>query len=172
MNHWIIAPVVLPAVLAPFTVMVLRHHLDLERIFSVAGTLVLVVVTLALLGQASDGAIQVYELGAWPAPFGIVLVLDRLAAMMIVLTSVLALVVLLYAIGTGWDERGRHFHALFQFQLMGLLGAFLTGDAFNLFVFFEVLLIASYGLMIHGGGGRRLQAGVQYVVYNLIGRHT
>ena len=169
MNHWIIAPVVLPAVLAPFTVMVLRHHLDLERIFSVAGTLVLVVVTLALLGQASDGAIQVYELGAWPAPFGIVLVLDRLAAMMIVLTSVLALVVLLYAIGTGWDERGRHFHALFQFQLMGLLGAFLTGDAFNLFVFFEVLLIASYGLMIHGGGGRRLQAGVQYVVYNLIG---
>ena len=58
MNHWIIAPVVLPAVLAPFTIMVLRHHLDLERIFSVAGTLVLVVVTLALLGQASDGAIR------------------------------------------------------------------------------------------------------------------
>ncbi|MFV0514171.1 MAG: monovalent cation/H+ antiporter subunit D [Jhaorihella sp.] len=169
MNHWIIAPVVLPAVLAPFIIMVLRHHLDLERIFSVAGTLVLVVVTLALMGQAADGTIQVYELGAWPAPFGIVLVLDRLAAMMIVLTSLLALVVLLYAIGTGWDERGRHFHALFQFQLMGVLGAFLTGDAFNLFVFFEVLLIASYGLMIHGGGGRRLRAGVQYVVYNLIG---
>ena len=75
MNHWIIAPVVLPAVLAPFTIMVLRHHLDLERIFSVAGTLVLVVVTLALLGQASDGAIQVYELGAWPAPFRFISIL-------------------------------------------------------------------------------------------------
>ena len=76
---------------------------------------------------------------------------------------------MLYAIGSGWDRRGRHFHALLQFQLMGLYGAFLTGDLFNLFVFFEVLLIASYGLMVHGGGQKRLQAGVQYVVYNLLG---
>ena len=97
------------------------------------------------------------------------LVLDRLAAIMVVLTCVIALAVVLYAIGSGWDRRGRHFHALLQFQLMGLFGAFLTGDLFNLFVFFEVLLIASYGLMIHGGGKRRLQAGVQYVVYNLLG---
>jgi multicomponent K+:H+ antiporter subunit D len=89
--------------------------------------------------------------------------------MMILLTSVLALVVLLYAISSRWDERGRHFHALFQFQLMGILGAFLTGDLFNLFVFFEVLLIASYGLMIHSGGTARLRAGVQYVLFNLIG---
>ncbi|KKL64051.1 hypothetical protein LCGC14_2168980, partial [marine sediment metagenome] len=77
--------------------------------------------------------------------------------------------VLLYSIGSGWDRRGWHFHALFQFQLMGILGAFLTGDLFNLFVFFEVLLIASYGLMIHAGGNARLRAGVQYVLYNLIG---
>ncbi|MEM7615997.1 MAG: monovalent cation/H+ antiporter subunit D, partial [Pseudomonadota bacterium] len=66
-------------------------------------------------------------------------------------------------------ERGRHFHALFQFQLMGIMGAFLTGDLFNLFVFFEVLLIASYGLMIHAGGNARLRAGVQYVLFNLLG---
>ncbi|HAW46325.1 MAG TPA: monovalent cation/H+ antiporter subunit D, partial [Roseovarius sp.] len=91
------------------------------------------------------------------------------SAMMVLLTAVLALVVLLYAIGTGWDQRGRNFHALWQFQLMGICGAFLTGDAFNLFVFFEVLLIASYGLMIHAGGARRLKAGVQYVIYNLLG---
>ncbi len=97
------------------------------------------------------------------------LVLDRLSAMMVLLTAVLALIVLLYAIGTGWDDRGRHFHALFQFQLMGICGAFLTGDAFNLFVFFEVLLIASYGLMIHAGGAMRLRAGLQYVVMNLAG---
>ncbi|MEO1025490.1 MAG: monovalent cation/H+ antiporter subunit D, partial [Pseudomonadota bacterium] len=76
---------------------------------------------------------------------------------------------LLYSMGSGWDDRGRHFHALFQFQLMGILGAFLTGDLFNLFVFFEVLLIASYGLMIHAGGNARLRAGVQYVLFNLIG---
>ena len=169
MNNWIVIPVVLPALLAPFIIMVIRHHLDLQRIFSVMGTVALVAVSFGLMAQAASGEIQVYELGNWPAPFGIVLVLDRLSALMAVLTTVLALVVLLYAIGTGWDARGRHFHALFQFQLMGVLGAFLTGDAFNLFVFFEVLLIASYGLMIHGGGAVRLRAGVQYVVYNLLG---
>lgn len=169
MNNWLIMPIVLPALLAPFIIMVIRHHLDLQRIFSLAGTAALAGISLALMGQAAGGDIQVYELGDWPAPFGIVLVLDRLSALMIVLTTVLALAVLIYAVGSGWDARGRHFHALFQFQLMGILGAFLTGDAFNLFVFFEVLLIASYGLMIHSGGAQRLRAGMQYVVYNLLG---
>ena len=70
---------------------------------------------------------------------------------MLLLTALLASCVAIYAAG-GWDRRGRHFHALFQFQLMGVNGAFLTGDVFNLFVFFEVLLIASYGLMLHGAG--------------------
>ncbi|WP_435138392.1 monovalent cation/H+ antiporter subunit D [Pseudopelagicola sp. nBUS_19] len=169
MSHLIILPVVLPALVAPFILMAIRHHLDLQRIFSVAGTLALVGVAFILAGQAADGDIQVYELGDWRAPFGIVLVLDRLSALMVLLTSLLALAIVLYAIGTGWDKRGHHFHALFQFQLMGVAGAFLTGDAFNLFVFFEVLLIASYGLMIHGGGAERLRAGVQYVVFNLLG---
>ncbi|SDC38323.1 monovalent cation/H+ antiporter subunit D [Ruegeria marina] len=169
MNHWIIAPIVLPALLAPFIIMVLRYHLELQRIFSVAGTVGLVGIALILTAQAAGGEIQVYELGNWPAPFGIVLVLDRLAALMVLLTSLLALAVVLYVLGSGWDKRGRHFHPLFQFQLMGVCGAFLTGDAFNLFVFFEVLLIASYGLMIHGGGPVRFKAGVQYVTYNLLG---
>lgn len=169
MNHWIIAPVILPALLAPFMVLVMRHDLSLQRIFSTVGTAVLTAISLVLLYTASTNPPEVYFLGNWPAPFGIVLVLDRLSAMMIALTAVLALLVQLYAIGTNWDSRGNHFHALFQFQLMGLCGAFLTGDAFNLFVFFEVLLIASYGLMIHGGGANRLKAGVQYVAYNLVG---
>ncbi|MFC3616284.1 monovalent cation/H+ antiporter subunit D [Lutimaribacter marinistellae] len=169
MNHWIIAPVVLPAIVAPFIIMVLRHHLDLQRIFSVAGCLGLFGIAATLVVQASTGEIQTYELGNWPAPFGIVLVLDRLSALMVGLTALLALPIVLYAIGSGWDQRGEHFHALFQFQLMGVCGAFLTGDAFNLFVFFEVLLIASYGLMTHGGGAVRLKAGVQYVTYNLLG---
>jgi len=169
MNHWIIAPVVLPALLAPFILMVIRYHLDLQRIFSIAGTAALVLISLVLTGQTLGGDIHVYELGDWPAPFGIVLVLDRLSATMCLLTAVLALAVLLYAVGSKWDERGWHFHPLFQFQLMGVMGAFLTGDAFNLFVFFEVLLIASYGLMIHSGGPVRLRAGLQYVIYNLLG---
>ncbi|WP_121632408.1 monovalent cation/H+ antiporter subunit D [Tropicibacter alexandrii] len=169
MNHWIIAPVLLPAILAPLLGFVMRHDISLARVFSVAGNVALLLIGIGLVWTTSDGHVEVYRLGHWPAPFGIVLVLDQLSAMMVLLTSSLALIVLWHAIATGWDARGRHFHALWQFQLMGISGAFLTGDAFNLFVFFEVLLIASYGLMIHSGGRVRLQAGLQYVVMNLAG---
>jgi len=169
MTHWIVLPVVLPAILAPFIVLAARYHIGIQRVFSVAGVVGLIALAGGLALEASDGTVTVYQLGDWAAPFGIVLVGDRLSTMMILLTSVLAFFVLLFSIGSGWDERGRHFHALFQFQLMGIMGAFLTGDLFNLFVFFEVLLIASYGLMIHAGGNDRLRAGVQYVLFNLLG---
>ena len=169
MSHWIILPVVLPAILAPFIVLAARFHIGIQRVLSVAGVLALVALGVGLTWQAADGTITLYQLGDWAAPFGIVVVGDRLSTLMVLLTAVLALFVLLYSIGSGWDTRGRHFHALFQFQLMGIMGAFLTGDLFNLFVFFEVLLIASYGLMIHSGGNRRLRAGVQYVAFNLLG---
>lgn len=169
MNHWIIAPVVLPALLAPLIGFVMRHDITLARAASVLGTVLLAALGLGLLISASGGETQVYQLGGWSAPYGIVLVLDRLSALMVFVTALLALIVVIHAIATGWDARGRHFHALFQFQLMGLCGAFLTGDIFNLFVFFEVLLIASYGLMIHSGGRDRLRAGLQYVVMNLAG---
>ncbi|MBU0861184.1 MAG: monovalent cation/H+ antiporter subunit D, partial [Alphaproteobacteria bacterium] len=169
MTHWIIAPVVLPAMLAAILVLVARFHISLQRTLSVAGTVVLLGIAAGLFWQASDGTISVYQLGHWQAPFGIVLVADRLSTLMVLVTAVLAPLVLLYAIGSGWDARGRHFHPLYQFQLMGIMGAFLTGDVFNLFVFFEVLLIASYGLMVHAGGAERLRAGTQYVLYNLLG---
>jgi multicomponent K+:H+ antiporter subunit D len=169
MTHWIIAPVVLPAMLAPFIVLAARYHIGIQRAFSVAGVLSLIAIAIGLVWQTSDGTVILYRLSDWAAPFGIVVVGDRLSTMMVLLTAVLALFVLLYAIGSEWDSRGRHFHALFQFQLMGIMGAFLTGDLFNLFVFFEVLLIASYGLMIHAGGNARLRAGVQYVLFNLLG---
>jgi multicomponent K+:H+ antiporter subunit D len=169
MNHWIIAPVLLPALVGAIIILAARYQVALQRVFSVASTVALAGITLGLLLHSASGRIDVYELGNWPAPFGIVLVLDRLSASMIALTALLGVAVVLYAIGSGWDKRGNHFHALFQFQLMGIFGAFLTGDVFNLFVFFEVLLIASYGLMIHGGGAVRLRVGVQYVVYNLLG---
>ncbi len=169
MSHWIIAPIVLPALLAPFIVLAARFHIGIQRAFSVVGVGALIAISVGLAWEVSDGSVIYYRLGDWAAPFGIVIVGDRLSTMMVLLTSVLAFFVLLYSIGSAWDERGRHFHALFQFQLMGILGAFLTGDIFNLFVFFEVLLIASYGLMIHAGGNQRLRAGVQYVLFNLSG---
>ncbi|WP_366555494.1 monovalent cation/H+ antiporter subunit D [Aquibaculum sediminis] len=168
MNHWILVPIVLPSLLAPLIVLAARHDIVLQRCFSLAGVTAMLAVSIGLLVQAAGRPPQVYDLGNWPAPFGIVMVLDRLSALMLVLASLLALLVLIYAVQT-WDSRGRHFHALFQFQMMGVAGAFLTGDLFNLFVFFEVLLIASYGLMLHGAGAERLRAGFQYVAVNLAG---
>ena len=169
MSHWIVLPVVLPAMMAAIIVLVVRHHPMLQRVFSLAGTIALAALSAGLVWYTADGTIVLYQLGNWAAPFGIVLVADRLSTLFVLLTSLLAIFVQLYAIGSNWDMRGRHFHALFQFQLMGIVGAFLTGDAFNLFVFFEVLLIASYGLMIHSGGAQRFRVGVQYVVFNLLG---
>jgi len=167
MSNWIIVPVVLPAFTACFLVAALRFQLRWQRAVSIVSTAMLFGVAIGLYVLAAAGEPRPYLLGNWPAPFGIVLVLDRLSALMVLLTSGLALLVVLYA-SAGWDEKGRHFHALFHFQLLGINGAFLTGDVFNLFVFFEVLLIASYGLMLHGGGPGRLKAGFQYVAINLV----
>src|SRR5690606_28284064 len=103
----------------------------------------------------------------WPAPFGIVLVLDRLAAMMVLLNTIVGVAALVYAI-TRWERSGVHFLPFAHFLFMGLNGAFLTGDLFNLFVFFEVLLVASYALMLHGSGEERVTAGMHYIVVNLM----
>ena len=169
MMHWLILPIILPAFIAPFIILAARYHMGIQRVVSVGGVLGMIAVAIGLVLETADGTVMLYHAGDWAAPFGIVLVGDRLSTMMVLLMSMLALFVLLYSIGSKWDERGRHFHVLFQFQLMGIAGAFLTGDLFNLFVFFEILLIASYGLMIHAGGNARLRAGVQYVLFNLLG---
>jgi multicomponent K+:H+ antiporter subunit D len=168
-EHLPVLPVAIPALAAPFALLVMRRRRALGVGIALISCLAMLGAALTLMAQVIDGTIISYAMGDWPAPFGIVLVADRLAAMMLVLTATLALIALLHAVVTRADRKGWHFHPLFQFQLMGLNGAFLTGDLFNLFVFFEVLLIASYGLMLHGQGSARLKAGVQYVVVNLVG---
>jgi multicomponent K+:H+ antiporter subunit D len=169
---------VLPVLLPLFTAVVLLLMGDslaggnqqakptMQRLLSVASVAIGAVFAWRLMTDADAGALTVYPLGGWQAPFGIVLVVDRLSAMMLALTWTIAVPVLWYATAN-WDLRGRHFHALFHFQLMGLSGAFITGDLFNLFVFFEILLIASYVLMVHGQGAERFKAGLHYVVLNL-----
>ncbi len=169
LDHLPILPVLLPAMTAVVLLLIGDGAAQRGWIRGLACASVLLGAGLALMcvQQAANGSLLVYRLGNWPAPFGIVLVIDRLAALMLLLSSAIALPVLWYAC-QGWDERGRHFHAIVQFQLMGLMGAFVTGDLFNLFVFFEVLLVASYVLMTHGLGGQRLRAGLHYVVLNLV----
>ncbi|RTR03805.1 monovalent cation/H+ antiporter subunit D [Halomonas nitroreducens] len=168
MQHLIVLPVVLPLLTGLFLLRSLRGRTRLKRVLGVTSTGLLTLVAVALLMRAADGEIAYYALGGWQPPFGIVLVLDRLSALMVLLTAVLALGCVIFACG-GDDEKGSNFHGLFQLQLMGINGAFLTGDLFNLFVFFEVLLLASYALLLHGGGKSRIQAAVHYVVLNLAG---
>ncbi|XKH60774.1 monovalent cation/H+ antiporter subunit D [Halomonas sediminis] len=168
MNHALILPILLPLLTGAGQLLFYRAPFALQRLLGFASTAWLVLMGIWALSTAGSGDYLIYQAGDWPAPFGIVLVLDRLAAIMLALTAVLGLCCLLYA-SSGTDQRGAHFHALFQFQLAGLNGAFLTGDLFNLFVFFEILLIASYALLLHGGGRARSRAGLHYVIINLVG---
>lgn len=168
MNHLIVAPLLLPLVMGAVIVIGVNRSLSWHRTLGLISSLLVTLITAILLYQATTGPIQMYVLGNWSPPFGIIMVLDRLSAMMIFITSLLSFLCLLYAV-RGTDEQGKNFHALFQFQLLGINGAFLTGDIFNLFVFFEVMLLSSYGLVLHGGGARRTKAGMHYVMLNLVG---
>ncbi|HSM10103.1 MAG TPA: monovalent cation/H+ antiporter subunit D, partial [Lysobacter sp.] len=166
MAHLPVLAVLAPLFTAAALLLIERRGIAAQRVLGWSGMAVLLAVAVGLVVQADRGEITMYLLGDWPARLGIALVADRLSAMLVLTTTLLAIASLLYA-STGWDKRALHFHALFQLQLAGLNGAFLTGDLFNLFVFFEVLLIASYGLLLSGGRGARLRAGLQYVAFNI-----
>lgn len=166
-QHLLLAPILIPLLTgAVLLLLERRHEVRILRLTAWLGLGVLLAAALALFDQARNDRIEVYLLGDWPARLGIVLIGDRLAALMVLTTTLLAVPCLLHA-SAGWDRRALHFHTLFQVQLAGLNGAFLTGDLFNLFVFFEVLLIASYGLLLSGARGPRLRAGMHYVVFNI-----
>ena len=169
MSPFTMMPLLLPLIGGILILMARPAGLQTQRVLNLILVSLLVGISLVSFNLASTGIQQVVLLGNWQAPFGIVVVLDRLSALMLLLTALLALGALWYAIRTDTDKQGQHFHVLFQLQLFGLNGAFMTGDVFNLFVFFEVLLLASYGLLLHGGGRLRTRAGLHYVVINLVG---
>jgi multicomponent K+:H+ antiporter subunit D len=174
LEHFPILPVAVPLVAGALMLMLrdsqrrTRLVLSLFSIVAQVGlAITLLFMTAGFIATDWPDGVGVYLLGDWPAPFGIVAVVDRLSTLMLVITSILGAATWVYATAR-WDRAGVHFHPLFQFLLMGLNGAFLTGDLFNLFVFFEVLLAASYGLMLHGSGRARVAAGMHYIVVNLV----
>lgn len=168
-SHLIVAPILLPLVTAALLLLFDERKRKLKMAINTISIIGLIYIAFTLLGVASEKApaADVYLIGNWPAPFGIVLVLDRLSALMLMLTSVLALAALSFALAH-WHKASPNFHTIFQLLLMGLNGAFLTGDLFNLFVFFEVMLAASYGLALHGSGPARVKAGMHYIAVNLV----
>ena len=171
MPHLIVAPILLPLLTAALMLMLGEKHRPLKARLNLFSSLLGLGISVMLLlwtqQQGAPGSIGVYLPANWQVPFGIALVVDRLSALMLVLTGIIGVSALVFAMAR-WDKAGASFHALFQIQLMGLYGAFLTADLFNLFVFFEVLLAASYGLMLHGSGRKRVSSGLHYISINLL----
>lgn len=171
-DHVLILPILIPFFVGAIMLLYDDRQRRTKLVLSVGSAIALLLVAIELLSRSKGSEltggndISFYLLGDWAVPYGIILVVDRLSAMMLVLVSLLAIPALLYS-AAGWQKQGQHFHSMFQFLLMGLNGAFLTGDLFNLFVFFEVLLAASYGLLLHGSGQLRVRAGLNYIAINL-----
>ncbi|WP_353173450.1 monovalent cation/H+ antiporter subunit D [Paracandidimonas soli] len=174
LHHLPILPVAIPLFAGALMLLQRDSQRNIKGVISLASLLAQIVCAVMLLlmstGQIESGwagNVGVYLLGNWSAPFGIVVVADRLSTAMLLLTSLLGFACWVYATAR-WERAGVHFDPLFQFLLMGLNGAFLTGDLFNLFVFFEVLLAASYGLILHGSGAARVSASLHYIAVNLV----
>ncbi|MCB8889299.1 monovalent cation/H+ antiporter subunit D [Vreelandella malpeensis] len=170
-QHLILAPILVPLIVGAGLVLINERHHQRKFLINLAATLSMLGTAVALLLLTDQehwpSGIGVYLSANWAAPFGVVLLVDRLTAVMLLLSSVLASASLIFAM-TRWSRIGVHFHSLFQFLMMGINGAFLTNDLFNLFVFFEVMLAASYGLVLHGYNTTRIRAGMQYIVVNLL----
>lgn len=172
LNHLIIAPILLPLVASGLLLLLDERRRIAKNTIALATLIANLVISVMLIAQTvrvgagGQSATRAYLVGDWAAPFGIVLVADWLSDLMIVLTSMIALAAFVYALAR-WDRAGPRFQALFLLQVMGLNGAFLTGDLFNLFVCFEILLAASYGMLLHGFGPERVKAGLHYVAINV-----
>ena len=172
--HLPILPILLPMMTGAVLLLLRNARHGARAAFSLLSLSIQLGVALALMA-AADGrlaawpeTIGVYALGNWAAPYGIVLVVDRLAAMMVMLATVLGTAAFSYSLAR-WERAGVQFFPLLQFQLMGLNGAFLTGDLFNLFVFFEIMLAASYALTLYSPNTLRVNAGLHYIAVNLLG---
>ncbi|MEX0866846.1 MAG: Na+/H+ antiporter subunit D [Pirellulales bacterium] len=144
-----------------------------QQTISLAGSLLLFAASVLLLLVVDRDGIQVLGVGDWRPPFGIVLVIDRLSALMVLLAGVLAPCIVTYAV-VAIDDRRQHFgfHVLLQTLFLGVCGAFTTGDLFNLYVWFEVLLISSFVLVALGGERAQLEGAIKYVTLNLLSSIT
>lgn len=168
-RHVSIVPILLPLIAAASMLLLHERRRRAKAVVSSVTLAAMFAATLRLLMVVADPStpeIVVYRLANWSAPYGIVLVADRLSVLMVMVTVLLGAAGMTYALSR-WATLGPRFHSLYLLLLMGLCGAFLTGDLFNLYVFFEVLLAASYGLALHGSGKRRVKAGLHYVAINL-----
>jgi multicomponent Na+:H+ antiporter subunit D len=168
-NKLAIVPLLWPLATALLLLLAFRHNRRAQRVVSTISLVGLIAIEVALMTKLRTGEILVHRLGNWPAPFGIVLMVDMLSGIMLLLASITGFAALAFGLFDMDREREQfHFYPLWNFLLMGINGSFLTGDLFNLFVWYEVMLIASYGLLTLGGEKQQLRVGIPYVALNLI----
>ncbi len=163
--------IVLPLILTLFTAavsLICWRKPATQRVLSLVGTSLLLVLNISILYYVDHHGMQVITLGNWPAPFGITFVADHLSCIMLVLTALSGFAVAVYSFATIDTRRETYgYHPLFQVLLLGICGAFLTGDLFNLYVWFEVVLMASFVLLGLGGERAQLEGSIKYVTLNL-----
>ncbi|MGD9972486.1 MAG: proton-conducting transporter membrane subunit [Desulfatirhabdiaceae bacterium] len=146
-----------------------RLHPRMAHRLAMTGAALHLVLAVTLFIQVAHNGIQVVTMGAWDAPFGISLAVDHLAAVMVVITGIIGLCAIVFA-GSGTDPGlvANGFYSLLHILLAGITGAFLTADLFNLYVWFEVMLMSSFGLLVMGRKTVQLDGGVKYVVINIV----
>ncbi|WP_018948590.1 MULTISPECIES: Na+/H+ antiporter subunit D [unclassified Thioalkalivibrio] len=161
-------PIIVPLLVGALSVMLWRSHFA-QRALGVLGTGLMLAVSIWLLADTWEHGHVVMEMGTWPAPFGIVLVSDMLAAIMVLLTGIIGFATAIYSLsGIGKMSEKFGYYPLLHLLLAGVNGAFLTGDIFNLYVWFEVMLVASFALLILGGERAQMEGAIKYVTLNLL----
>jgi multicomponent Na+:H+ antiporter subunit D len=168
MNLYLIFPILIPFMTAILLFLTWRWR-RVQRALGVAGAAALFLAGLGLLTSVQEHGIQAAQMGNWPAPFGITLVADLFSAIMVALVGLIGLAVAVYSLASMDASREAFgYYPLYHILLMGVCGAFLTGDIFNLYVWFEVMLIASFVLLALGGERPQLEGAIKYVTLNLI----
>lgn len=168
MKSLVVLPILIPLLAATLSLLAGRRR-AVQRLVSVSGVAALLGVAIALLLDVRSHGVQAVQIGNWPAPYGITLVADLFAAIMVLLAGLMGLAVAVYSLAS-MDARREAFgyYSLLNVLLAGVCGAFLTGDIFNLYVWFEVMLIASFVLLTLGGERAQLEGAIKYVTLNLL----
>jgi len=167
MNNILVLPLLLPLCTAA-VLLFFAKHIAAQRVISLIGSLSQITASIYIVANVKEQGVLTLHMGGWLPPYGIVFAADMTAALLTAATAIVGGFCLLYAMGTIGEERERHyFYPLVQFLLAGVSGSFLTGDLFNLFVCFEVLLIASYSLLVLGGEKKQLRETLKYMIINI-----
>lgn len=168
MSNLILFPILIPLLTGIMLIFFYKKTI-LQRIISLLSTSVSIIIVLFMIDKIKNEGIQTVNLSNWDAPFGITIVSDMVSALLVLTTNIIAFCCILYSFkGIDRERENYFYYAMIQFLLVGVIGAFSTGDIFNLFVFFEVMLMASYVLLVLGNTKIQLRETVKYIIVNVV----